>query len=263
MVSVVILTMGYPQKVMACLEKQAFKDFEIIVAQEKGIVNAMNAAVKRAKGDIIVRIDDDVEMAPNWLGQLIEPFQDPFVAGVTGPTFVPLERRKNRDSIRMAENPNWLLKWLFDYHPLAPAMIYKCGGVSYDSNFQEKFVGDLFHQKFLCDHLEGTNWAMRKCLIDSAGGFDPKFDGVAEWYDTDLEKRVLKAFPSLVLVYNPRAYLYHMLEKGGNFHERFQGLGRVKNWLRFHIRHSKFHPKMIVWFLLMVGYSLWKMVKPR
>ncbi|MBX4216112.1 hypothetical protein KW797_04145 [Candidatus Parcubacteria bacterium] len=135
--------------------------------------------------------------------------------------------------------------------------------MSYDSNFQEKFAGNLFHTIFLCDHLEGTNWAMRKELILAVGGFDPKFDGVAEWYDTDLEQRVKKAFPWAVILYNPRAYLYHMLEKGGNFHERFQGFGRVKNWLRFHIRHSKFHPKMVVWFFLMVGYSILQMVRPK
>ena len=244
-----ILSMNDAPSVLKDLEAQTYQDFEVIFAREKGIVKAMNNALEKAKGDIFIRLDDDVEIPRHWLENLIRQFDDPLVAGCTGPTYVPPERRKNRDSIRLAENPTGLLRWLFDNNEFKPGGIRKCGAVSYDSNYSERF---LLTETFEPDHLEGTNWAMRTELIRKVGGFDPKFDGVSEWIDTDVEQKIKKL--GYKLCYNPLAFLWHLLEKGGHFNDRFEGFGRIKNWLRFHIRHSKFHPKMIVWLLLMGGY---------
>jgi GT2 family glycosyltransferase len=258
MVSVVILSLCPPKKLLDDLKNQTYQDFEIIIASEKGIVNAMNKALDKAKGDIFVRIDDDVELSPTWLIKLIKPFKDKRIAGVTGPTYVPVELRNNRDSIRIANNPNAFVRWLFDNEPFAPAKIYKCGSVSYGSNFIDKMYGSYYpwDECYQIDHLEGTNWAMRTDLIRQVGGFDPKFDGVAEWFDTDVEFKIKKL--GYKLIYEPYAGLRHLLNKSTNFNHRHGDFGRIKNWLRFHWRHSKFHPKMIIWLGMMIGYTLWK-----
>lgn len=248
--------MSEPTKVMEDLRKQTFRDFEIIIASDKGIVNAMNSALERARGEIFIRIDDDVQIPPNWLKSLLMPFSDPSVCGVTGPTLIPKNLRQNRDSIRIAEKPNWFLKWLFDNEPYALAKIYKCGSVSYGSNYEEHIRESGI---FKVDHLEGTNWAMRTTLIRLVGGFDAAFDGVAEWYDTDVEQKIKKIGYSLR--YNTEAIIWHMIGKGHNFSERFDVLGRIENWLRYHRRHSKFHPKMCVWFLMMLGYAMFKRIR--
>lgn len=267
MVSVVILTRQAPNELGMIfppaglyedLRNQTCKDFEIIWATEKGIVNAMNIALAKAKGDILVRVDDDVVLPSQWLEELIKPFQDPRVAGTTGPTFVPLLLRENRDSVRIAERPNFFLRWLFDGDPFAPAKIYKCGSVSYGSNFEEHI--DRYGE-YKIDHLEGTNWAARTYLIRRVGGFDPKFDGVAEWFDDDVVFKIKKL--GYRIEYNPRAYLWHLLGKSANYDERLGDFGRIKNWLRFHWRHSRFHPKMIVWFCSLVTYMLWKRIRRR
>ena len=99
---------------------------------------------------------------------------------------------------------------------------------------------------------------MRTELIREVGGFDPEFDGVCEWYDDDVVFKVKKL--GYKLVYRRKAYLWHMVGKGSHFNERFEGWSRLKNWLRFHTRHSKFHPKMIVWFLMMVAYLTLKRI---
>jgi|SRR3990167_1298347 len=252
--SVIICTRQYPSHVIKCLKNQTFKDFEVIIASEKGIVQAMNYALKTARGSFLVRVDDDVSLPETWLGELLLPFSDPAVAGVTGPTFVPKERRKNRDSIRIWEKPNWFLRWLTDSRPFCPAAIYRCGMVSYDSNYEERFRMDI--ADFEPDHLEGTNWAMRTDLIRKVGGFDPAFDGVAEWFDTDVEQKIKKL--GYELWYNPRAYLYHLLDFTEHYNDRFDGIGRIKNWLRYHWRHSRFHPKMVVYLLVWVGYFIKK-----
>ena len=255
--SVIILSQNPPDKLIEDLKNQTFKDFEIILAKEKGIVKAMNIALDEVKGEIAIRIDDDVELPPQWLKALMEPFSDPDIGGVTGPTFVPKERRVNRDSIRWAENPKGLLKWLYDGNEFNPAGIRKCGNVSYDSNYEERFYRQ--HYWTGCDHLEGTNWAMRTELIRGVGGFDPKFDGVAEWFDTDVEFKIKEL--GYKLKYNTEAFLYHMLGKGSHYSERFEGFGRIKNFIRFHWRHGrhrflnlKFYVYLIVW----GGYFVWK-----
>lgn len=255
-VSVVILSMKPPKRLLQDLDNQRYPYFEIIIAREKGPVNAMNKALEKAKGDIFVRIDDDVKLPPEWLLNLVAPFDDPMVAGVTGPTFVPEDRMMNRDSIKYARNPGLFLRWLYDNDPYAPAKIYKCGNVSYGSNFVDK----LEHRDhYAIDHLEGTNWAMRTDLIRKVGGFDTKFDGVGEWFDTDVEFKIKKL--GYELYYNRYAIVWHILEKGEHYSERFEGIGRIKNWLRFHIRHSKFHWKMIVFLFTWGIYFLLKNVQ--
>jgi GT2 family glycosyltransferase len=251
--------MGDPKNVISCLKEQTFTDFEVLIASEKGIVNAMNKALERARGEIFIRVDDDVYIPPRWLEEIVRPFSVPFVAGATGPTFVPMDRRKNRDSIRIWERPNWFLRWLADNDPFSPARIYKCGSVSYGSNYEEKFKKPYKYYGLSADHLEGTNWAMRTELIKEVGGFDPKFDGVAEWFDTDVEQKVKKL--GYRLVYNPRAYLWHLLEFSPSYNDRFDASGRIKNWLRFHKRHSKFHWKMVVFLIVWVSYFIQKKVE--
>lgn len=242
--------MNYPEKVMEDLHNQTYKDFEILWANDKGIVPAMNKALTRARGDIFVRIDDDVRLSEDWLSQIVRSFEDPEIGGVTGPTFVPDELMDNRDSIRYARDPEPFLAWLYDNDPYAVAKIYKCGSVSYGSNFINKLkVGEI-------DHLEGTNWAMRTDLIRKVGGFDPKFDGVAEWFDSDVVFKVKKL--GYKIVYNRLAIVWHLLEKGEHYNDRFEGFGRIKNWLRFHIRHSRFHWKMVVFLIVWGGYFVCK-----
>lgn len=253
MVTIAILTLKEPWSVLRDLRKQTYKDFEVILADKPGIVSAMTYALNKAQGEIFVRIDDDVTLPDTWLEELVKPFECESVGGVTGPTWVDEKLRGNRDSLKAAERPNWFLRWLFDGDPYAPAKIYNCGSVSYGSNFVEKFN---FKERYEIDHLEGTNWAMRTELIKRVGGFDPAFDGVAEWFDSDVVYKVKKL--GFQMVYNHTAALWHEVGIGGHFSERFEGLGRIKNWLRFHIRHSKFHYKKIIWLFMMGGYFLWR-----
>src|SRR3990167_1203980 len=66
------------------------------------------------------------------------------------------------------------------------------------------------------------------------------------------------------LLYNPHAYLYHLLGKGGHFNERFEGFGRIKNFLRFHWRHGRWrflNIKFYVYVLVWLGYFIGKRFK--
>ncbi len=94
---------------LECLAAQAqnYPDYEIIVVlnapedgafaevvsrfpvrllnePRRGVSNARNHAVARAKGDILVFVDDDVLTDSNWLEEIVKCFADPKVACVTG-----------------------------------------------------------------------------------------------------------------------------------------------------------------------------------
>lgn len=50
----------------------------------RGVSIARNHAVPRAKGDILIFVDDDVLISPGWLDEIVKGFLDPNVCCVTG-----------------------------------------------------------------------------------------------------------------------------------------------------------------------------------
>lgn len=256
-VTLVILTLNPPAKLLAEIDKQTVSPKQVIIADDKGIVKAMNNALDRATGDIFVRIDDDVSLPPKWLEELIRPFKRQDVIGVTGPTLVPYKSYPNRDSISFMWNYHHLplVRWVFDDNHLKPAKICNCGSVSYGSNF---FIQPLDTTDI--DYLEGTNFAVRTNLLREVGGFDEAYNGVCEWYDVDAIYKIKKKYPEKVLYYANKAVLYHILAKTGAYNDRFQGVGRIKNFIMFHVKHSKFHYKKVIWVLLMVGYFIYRRI---
>lgn len=50
----------------------------------RGVSIARNHAVPEARGEILVFVDDDIQIQPDWLREILEGFADPTVACVTG-----------------------------------------------------------------------------------------------------------------------------------------------------------------------------------
>ena len=53
-------------------------------ARSRGASGARNTAGALARGDIVAFLDDDARATDTWLEELIEPFEDPQIAGVGG-----------------------------------------------------------------------------------------------------------------------------------------------------------------------------------
>lgn len=267
-VSIVCPTLGGDKKKITDMLKDqtANVEIELLFVEGPGITDCMNEALGEATGEIFIRIDDDVEIPPSWLKELLKPFEEWSVIGATGPTFVPTFLRQNRDSIKFMElllyvKPSAFVNWMLDGDPKAPAKIYKCGSVSYGSNFEEAI--DM-EKDYKIDHLEGTNWAVRTSYLKQVGGFDAKFGGEAEWFDDDALYRMFKKWPYMRIVYNPKAYLYHLLQPRSRLHgASLKTWCFVGNLLRWNIRHrSLWNFKLWIYVLLVCGYyvkrSLWK-----
>jgi GT2 family glycosyltransferase len=110
-VSIIICTLDRPLELKNCLTALANQDttisYEVIVADNnpnsnltplivsdykvryvtedrRGSSYARNAGIKASQGQLIVCLDDDVIVSPNWLDNLVKPFENPEVACVTG-----------------------------------------------------------------------------------------------------------------------------------------------------------------------------------
>ncbi len=54
---------------------------------ELGLSAARNLGIKKAMGDIIAFVDDDVLISPDWAEEMIKTYEDDSVIAVTGPAF--------------------------------------------------------------------------------------------------------------------------------------------------------------------------------
>jgi len=102
---------------------QSVSQFPVRLLHEprRGVSIARNHAVRCAKGDILVFVDDDILVDPRWLETLLKGFEDPAVACVTGrvipagPLCISAERKARYYTSERAlstwtldnSNPNW------------------------------------------------------------------------------------------------------------------------------------------------------------
>jgi GT2 family glycosyltransferase len=234
--SVIICTSGRPEsltKVLKSLSNQVFKDLEILIMRESPLVKARDLGWRKAKGEIVAWIDDDVILDKNWAKNLVKIFEEnKDVGGVTGPTIVPENLLKNRLVFWWYGKNNlpaklWV-KLVLDNQPLAVGKITKIGWWSPGSNFKQclKFKGLIE-----VDYLEACNMSLRRKLVKKVGGFDLGFKGTSEWCELDLAMRI-KCL-GYRLVWSREVKVEHHVSRSGAFMERRRWGERIKNYLKF------------------------------
>ncbi len=66
-----------------------FPDFQLIEREQRGVVESLNAALERASGEVIVRLDGDATIeTPGWLGRMLDFHSSDERIGVLGPKIV-------------------------------------------------------------------------------------------------------------------------------------------------------------------------------
>ena len=143
LVSIILCTSGLRPMVARCLEglasqTQQYPNCEIIVVlngsespdfahevskfpvrllnePRRGVSIARNHAVARAQGEILVFVDDDILVEPNWLEEIIKGFDDPAVCCVTGRVIPagPLSLTAERHD-RYYSSERALTRWTLD-----------------------------------------------------------------------------------------------------------------------------------------------------
>lgn len=230
-VSIVICTYGRPESLNETLHSlcnQTFKNFEIILITEKGNLSELrDNGLRSAAGGIVSFIDDDVYCPPNWLAGVVEGFREG-VVGVTGPTIITEEYRRNRDSIAFERHlkPLWRLFGVSD----KPGHLSPTGAPSMASNFEGcQYQGTV-------DYLECCNMSVKRKEALDAGGFDIRFTGTGEWSEPDLSLKIAKKG---ALWFSPECRLYHRPSKQGIYTARLRTTHRWKNFMVFQRRYVR------------------------
>jgi O-antigen biosynthesis protein len=137
----VILVIDYNEELR---ERAATMFPDVIVtvnSSKKGLSGARNTGVELAHGDIVAFLDDDAYAEPQWLENLVRPFEDQRVAGVGGWATPHWP----------GEEPRWF-----------PETFYWVLGCSYAG-----LPPDLMKIR----NPIGSNMALRKYVVERVGGF--------------------------------------------------------------------------------------------
>jgi len=173
-----------------------------------GFASACNQGAGHAKGDILVILNQDTRVEPGWLRGLLEPLeQDPTIGLVTSKLLL-MSR---------------------------PEQIQMCGqdihftGFSFGRGLLT--TSDGYRRVEKVGAVSGASFAIRRCLWEQLGGFDPNLFMYYE--DTDLSWRArLAGFSSL---FCPDSIAYHdyALTSSPTAHfysERNRVVLLLKNW---------------------------------
>lgn len=237
-ISIIICSLNRPESLKKCLDsikEQSFQDYEIILCEEEGrLVELKDKGWRKAKGEILCWVDDDIVAQNNWLENMVRIFdyrQD--VVGITGPTYVPFENLKNRDVFKRG-----LFKLFYDWFFLEgkaflPGKITSCGVNTYGANFPTPESQKVYDN---VDFLEPSQFAIRKSIVEKVGGFDCSYEGVGEWCDVDLCYRI-KQFGKLV--YHPQVKVFHYPINDSTTNKRLETASRYRNYCKWADRYVK------------------------
>ncbi len=151
----------------------------------RGASSAMNSGIAAAQGAILAFLDDDATAAPDWLEYLTAPYIDERVLGVGG-RIEPVWPHTGRRPAWLPEEFQWVVGCTF------PGGFDTGGPVT---------------------RLIGANMSFRRQVFEQTSGFRAEIGAVGaslqKCEDTEFCLRVARRWPHHVLLYEPRAVVYH------------------------------------------------------
>ncbi|GAB2973847.1 glycosyltransferase family 2 protein [Actinotalea caeni] len=133
-------------------------------------------------GDVIAFIDDDAFVDPDWLDQLLAPYEDPSVVAVGGRALNGIEGEETSG-------------------------LGEIGRLLPDGRLTGNFAADP-GRVIEVDHLLGANMSFRRSALDAIGGIRGNYPGTCLCEESDISLRLGKAGGRLV--FQPRAIVRHV-----------------------------------------------------
>lgn len=191
----------------------------------RGITRQRNVALRRARGEVIVFLDDDVELARDMLQELLAAYEDPTVIGAAGRI---LEPKSHRIGGKQAVFRRWLP-----------------GGVRHQGTFTR-----FGYPRYLLDVDRARDVEfMQGCFMSArseharAVGFDEHLAEYALGEDEDFSYRLSRRGR---IRYVPRALIRH--EKQGFLEQDATvAFGRAVSENRTYLFRKNFHPTPAAW----------------
>jgi GT2 family glycosyltransferase len=153
---------------------------------QKGPSNARNEGLARAKGKIIIFVDDDVILlSPDFVEAHIRIYDDPRIGGAVGRH---VERILRMNAKHTACHVSWSGRTIFNLFGTQRVHVGSC---------------------------KGSNMSVRMEVIRQVGGFDRRIKFLEE---TDLSARIRKA--GWQLVFEPSAEVVHLSAPAGGVREK-------------------------------------------
>lgn len=150
------------------------------------LTKARNFGISKAKNpEIILFVDDDVVVKPDFIAQHVTSFNDPKVGAVVGRVVVPGKKQELPASVPVGKI-TWFGAFRDNYASRTPQTV---------------------------DTFIGCNFSLRATILPKTGGFDEKFKGNALREDSEMAVRVRKA--GFIIQFNPEAELIHKEAKSG------------------------------------------------
>lgn len=221
-----VFVQNYPQYEIIVVDQsdKKFPKKEKFLAQHKTKIRyfsgfkpnaaaARNLGVKKARGDILLFLDDDVICQKNLLANHVKNYGESLIGAVAGRVITPDQPIK-KDSRRIGQITPW---------------------GSFISGFSSKIS-----QKVMTVISCNASW--RRDAFEKIGGFDENFTGPIR-EDSDLSLRTVKA--RYEIVFEPQAVVIHQRAESGGFRKTE---GRLKWYLGFFKSETYFFLKHINWY---------------
>jgi GT2 family glycosyltransferase len=162
-----------------------YPQIRYILEPAPGLDVARNRALKESRGEIVAFTDDDAHVDEGWLRALLENFEDPTVAVVTG---ITLPAELDTEAQRWFEESNGFgrgfVREVYEADTLPPLAAGRVGA--------------------------GVNMAIRRSAVEQIGLFDVALDGgtlARSGGDQEFFYRTLSR--GFRIVYEPRALVWH------------------------------------------------------
>jgi len=224
------------------------------VKEEGPLAKLRNEGAKRAKGDILVFTDDDIIASPKWLSAINKEFEDKQdIGGVSGPSFISREFRRNRDIFKFKFFKSVYDKFFCDGLSHLPGHITKSGAWTTGACDEKcDYQGEV-------EFLEACNMAFRADIFYAIGGFDESYLGVGDWSEPDLSFRVRRA--GYHLWFSRDARIEHQPSKSGAYKKRAGDRSRLTNYEKFAFKWIKPNFKHTLYKLFLRIYYAFKAIK--
>jgi GT2 family glycosyltransferase len=216
-VSIVIPNWNGVGHLPTCLEslrRQSFQDFEVIVAdngstdgslallsrdypevqvldlgENRGFAGACNAGMQAARGAFIALLNNDTEVDPRWLAEVVAAFERHPEAGMVASKMLLFDRR---DVFHTAGD------------------FYRVDGLPGNRGVWQRDEGQYDEEEYVFGACGGSA-AYRRAMLEQVGLLDEDFFFSCE--DVDLAWRAQLA--GWRCIYSPRAVVYHKLSATG------------------------------------------------